>query len=160
MKHLNDDQLLDRFYGLSSSGENAHTHSHVDQCPECAGRLAAMELRRTDSAAETGASGRPISHDFLAQQRRAIYARIEQPANIRARWAPALAAATLLAVGVLMYHPRVPSKPVAHRTPAPVARPELSQEQLFSDVFSMEQASEPRAAAPIRALFEDQGSEQ
>src|SRR5689334_2840513 len=100
MKHLNDDQLLDRFYGLEN-GENAH----LDQCPECAGRLAAMELRRAGSAAETGAQGRPISNYFLAGQRRAIYERIEQPPSMRVPWAPALAAASLLAVGILLYYP-------------------------------------------------------
>jgi hypothetical protein len=145
MQHLNDNELWARLYGL---GED---HAHLDQCPECSGRLAAMELRRADSAAEAPAS--PASSDFLAGQRRAIYARLEQPAPLRVRWAPAVAAATLLAVGVLMYHP---TRPAPHRVPAPAARPELSDEQLFSDVFSMEQAAEPRAAAPIRALFEDQ----
>jgi hypothetical protein len=31
---------------------------------------------------------------------------------------------------------------------------EQSDEQLFSDLYSMEQSDEPRAAAPIHALFE------
>ncbi len=150
MQHLNDDELLARLYGLGEG--HAHLGAHLEECPECAGRLAAMELRRADSAAEAPAN--PVSSDFLAGQRRAIYARLEQPAPLRVRWAPAVAAATLLAVGVLMYHPT--HAVVPHRAPAPVARPELSDDQLFSDVFSMEQAAEPRAAAPIRALFEDQ----
>jgi predicted anti-sigma-YlaC factor YlaD len=157
MRHLNDDELLVRLYGL---GEN-QTHvgeTHLGECPECAGRLAAMESRRAESAAEF--SEDRVSSDFLAGQRRAVYARLEQPASAGVRWAPAVAAATLLAVGVLMYHPARP----AHRAPAPAARTEQSQEQVFSDVFadvfSMEQAAEPRAAAPIRSLFEDQVTEQ
>lgn len=138
--HLNDDELLERLYGLGDGG-------HLDECRECAGRLAAMELRRADSAAE----GNQVSNGFLGRQRRAIYSRLEQPAPARLRWAPALAAATLLAA-VLIYHP---SRPASQRAPAPAARPEVSVEQLFSDVFSMEQAAEPRAAEPIRALFEE-----
>jgi hypothetical protein len=141
MRHLNDDELLKQLYGLGDGG-------HLDECPECAGRLAAMELRRADSAAE----GVRVSSGLLGRQRRAIYARLEQPVPARVRWAPALAAATLLAVGVFIYHPM---RAVPQRGPAPAARPEMSEEQLFSDVFSMEQAAEPRAAAPIRALFEE-----
>jgi hypothetical protein len=143
-RHLSNDELLERLYGLGDGG-------HLDECPECAGRLAAMELRRADSAMEASAAGEQVSNSFLAFQRRAIYARLDQPAPARMHWVPALAAATLLA-GVLIY---LPSRPAPQRAPMPAARPEMSEEQLFSDVFNMEQAVEPRAAAPIRALFED-----
>jgi hypothetical protein len=138
-RHLSNDELLDRIYGLGDGG-------HVGECPECAGRLAAMELRRADSAST------PVSSEFLTGQRRAIYTRLENPSPARMRWAPALAAATLLAA-VLIYHP---ARTAPQGAPAPAARPEISQEQLFSDVFSIEQAAEPRAAAPIRALFEEE----
>ena len=138
-RHLRDDELFEQIYGL---GDGAH----VGECPECAGRLAAMELRRTEAAADASQS-----NEFLAGQRRAIYARLDGPAPARMHWVPTLAAATLLA-GVLIYYP---SRTVPQRMPAPAARPEISEEQLFSDVFSLEQAAEPRAAAPIRALFEE-----
>jgi hypothetical protein len=143
-RHLSNDELLERLYGL---GDGAH----LDECAECAGRLAAMELRRADSAAEASDAREQISNSFLAGQRRAIYARLEQPDVTRMRWAPALAAATLLAA-VLIYHP---SRPPAPEPQVPVSRPEMNEDQLFSDVFSMEQAAEPLAAAPIRALFEE-----
>jgi hypothetical protein len=138
-RHLENHELLEQIYGLRDSG-------HLGECPECAGRLAAMELRRADTAADASQS-----NEFLAGQRREIYARLENPAPARTHWVPALAAATLLA-GVLFYYP---SRPAPQRAPAPAAHPEMSDEQLFSDVFSMEQAAEPRAAAPIRALFEE-----
>ena len=61
------------------------------------------------------------------------------------RWVPALAAACLLAIGVLVYRP----------APRLACTPDPSDAQLFSDVYSMEQSTEPLAAAPIHALFED-----
>ena len=36
---------------------------------------------------------------------------------------------------------------------------EISDEQLFSDVYSIEESIEPRAAAPIQGLFEPAVSE-
>jgi hypothetical protein len=58
------------------------------------------------------------------------------------KWAPALAASCLLAVGVFLYRP------------APAPHPAVvSDAQLFSDVYSMEQSVEPRAAEPIHELF-------
>ena len=62
------------------------------------------------------------------------------------RWAPALAAACLLADR----HARESSVP--RRRMRTGSRADA---QLFSDVYSMEQSTEPRAAAPIHALFEE-----
>jgi hypothetical protein len=63
------------------------------------------------------------------------------------KWVPAAAAAFVVAVALLIYHPSAPS-------PAP-PKIEVSDAQLFSEVYSMEQSTEPRAAAPIHGLFED-----
>jgi hypothetical protein len=61
-------------------------------------------------------------------------------------WAPALAAAALLAIGIAVYRPAP--------APAPL-RPDAADAQLFADVYSMEQSVEPSVAAPIHSLFED-----
>jgi hypothetical protein len=90
-----------------------------------------------------------IPGEFLAAQRRKIYERIERPSRKHWLWAPGLAAVCALAVGIFVYHPAPQQGPV--NKPA-----EISDAQLFGDIYSMEQAAEPAAAAPARALFEEQ----
>jgi hypothetical protein len=149
-QHLSNDELLDRMYGLGEIGG-----SHLEECPECSERLQALELRRAETVAESFARS-AVSNEVLLAQRRAIYSKLGQaPAN-RLHWAPAaLGVAFLLVTGVFLVRPHAEYRPAL----APVSVPgvELSNEQLFSDVYSMEQSVEPRAAAPIHALFE--GSE-
>jgi hypothetical protein len=154
MTHLSHDQLLARLYGLEPESANAH----LNQCPECAARLAAMESRRA------GENEIEIPAEFLAAQRRTVYERMEQRAPSHVVWAPALAAASLLAIGLLLYPAYHSTAQPAAKRPAearvvPAAHPEMTDDQLLSDVFSMEQVAEPRAAAPIRALFEGRLSE-
>jgi hypothetical protein len=141
--HLSDDELIDRLYGL---GDAAH------ECPQCDRRLRAMEQRRVEIAAATSVSG-----DFLAAQRRGIYSRLGQSPKLQLSWAPATVAALCLAVAGLFVlrtsapipAPSVASHAVSHSDSA------AADEQLFSDVYAMEQSSEPRAAAPIHALIEE-----
>jgi hypothetical protein len=133
--HLNDDQLLDRLYGLAA-------HPHMESCPDCAARYREFE-RRKGELAEPG----PVSTDFLALQRRKIYARLDERPHWGLKWAPALAAGCAIAIGLLVYRPTA--------APTPASHPEAGDAQLFSEVYSMEQSTEPRAAAPIHALFED-----
>ena len=133
--HLNDDQLIELLYSASNS-------SHVENCPECALRLSHFRARRLDLTATPS-----ISNDFLAAQRRKIYSRLGEPAPSRLRWAPAaLAAACLLIAGMFVFHP-IASAPAVHT--------DVADAQLFSDVYSMEESTEPIAAVPIHALFED-----
>lgn len=142
--HLSQDELLDRLYGLGGDGV-----AHVWECEECSSRLQALERRRAEAAAAAPA----VSNEFLMAQRRAVYSRLDETAPGRARWAPAaLAVAFLLVMSVFLARPHAAYRP-AH---APAAGPgvELNQEQLFSDLYSMEQSVEPRAAAPIHGLFE------
>jgi hypothetical protein len=133
--HLNNDELVNLVYGVGTSG-------HLDDCRECAQRFEHLREKRA-LAAEV----QPVSREFLAAQRRNIYARMGERPQARMKWVPALAAAAcLIAVGVF-----------SHR-PVPVATPEAAEihvdAQMFSDVYSMEQSMEPIAAQPIHALFE------
>jgi hypothetical protein len=139
--HLNYDELLECLYGIG--GREAH--AHLLKCEECAGRYAACERRRSEAAPPVEASA-----GFLAAQRRAIYTRLHEPPRSQAKWAPALAAGLLLALGLFLRWPSVhpPERPV------PAVKAEISDEQLFSDVYSIEESIEPRAAAPIQGLFE------
>ena len=144
-RHLTNDELLDRMYGL---GESA-VPQHLRECEECSSRLQALERRR----AEVAAVAPPVSNEFLMAQRRTVYSRLDQTASGHVRWAPAaLAAACLLVMSVFLARPHLAYRPAHLPDPAPGV--ELNQEQLFSDLYSMEQSVEPRAAAPIHGLFE------
>lgn len=144
--HLTHEELLAQIYGVGG------IEAHVRDCADCSARLQTMELRRQDSAALP-----EVSNSYLAQQRRSIYARIEDGVSTQARWAPALAAAFLLAIGIALYHPHASMRPAS--TQASVSA-ESTTEQLFSDLYSMEQSVEPEAAAPIHELFETSGTDQ
>jgi hypothetical protein len=139
-EHLNDDALLDGLYGLTDH------EPHLRECAICAQRFDQLQRKRESLAGAVDLST-DVSGDFLAAQRRKIYERLEQPEPKRLRWAPALAMACLVAVGALVYHPSTP--------PAPQQHGDVSDSQLFSDAYSMDQSPEPSAAAPIHALFED-----
>lgn len=130
-RHLNDDELLDLRYGLRAED------GHLENCLECRRRWNEFEKRR--AALRTAEE---VPGEFLAAQRRRIYARLGERPPSGMRWAPALGAAGLLAIGIFMYRPVAPPHPEA-------------TDELFADVYSMEQSTEPRAAAPIHALFED-----
>ncbi len=139
-EHLSEDALLDAVYGIAGSGAEAHLRG----CADCSQRLHEWHEKRAATAANVEISG-----EFLAAQRRMIYERIERPSSKRWLWAPGLAAACALAMGIFVYHPAPQHLP--GNKPA-----EVSDAQLFSDIYSIEQTSEPAAAAPVRALFEEQ----
>jgi hypothetical protein len=131
-KHLTADELVDKLYGVGADG-------HLNECEECSERFGQLRERREMVTQPLGAS-----YEFLAAQRRDIYARMGEKPQARMKWVPALAAAAfLVAAGVFVHHPA-----------AQVAKPEVVDPQLFADVYSMEQSMEPLAAKPIHALFE------
>jgi hypothetical protein len=133
-KHLTADELVDRLYGVGTGG-------HLDECEECSERFGELRERR-EMAAQQPAEA---SYEFLAAQRRNIYARMGEKPQVRMKWLPALAAAAfLVAAGVFAHHPAMQQ----------AAKPEVVDPQLFADVYSMEQSMEPIAAQPIHALFE------
>jgi hypothetical protein len=136
-KHLTIDELVDRLYGVGAS-------DHLDECKDCSERLRQLSEHRRIAAEPV-----PSSYEFLAAQRRNIYARMGEKPQARMHWLPALtAAACLLAAGVFVH------LPVAQHPAAQVAKPEIVDPQLFADVYSMEQSMEPLAAKPIHALFD------
>ena len=139
-EHLSEDALLDAVYGIAGNEADAHLRG----CTDCAQRLHEWQEKRASTVASVEIPG-----DFLAAQRRKIYERIERPSRKHWLWAPGLAAACALAVGIFVYHPAPQQQPVSK--PA-----EISDAQLFGDIYSMEQVVEPAATAPARALFEDQ----
>lgn len=134
--HLNDDQLIDRIYGLSTDD------AHLEHCGDCSRRWSELRAQRARLTAPSD-----LTSAFLAAERRKIYARLGERPGASPKWAPwapaALAAACLLVIGVFVY------------APAPPQHTDTADAQLFADVYAMEQSTEPRAGAPINALFED-----
>lgn len=146
--HLTDDEMLDQVYGLGVGSKDGH----VRDCAECRGRLDALLRTKASLRSEADARGR-VSPSFFAAQRRTVYGRLDQAAAAHVRWAPALAGAGLLAMGLLLF-PHMQG--LAPHASAPPVRVELNtNEQLFSDLYSMEQSVEPEAVAPIHELFEE-----
>jgi anti-sigma factor RsiW len=147
-RHLSDDDLIARLY---EAGDD-EAESHLETCPECAAQWSALKIIR-----RAGVTPPPVQApaSLLAAQRRKVLERIAQPQPAgrqrSLRWAPAVAAAFLLMMGVFLYHPSSPQAPV----PAPPTASTESDMQLFTDVYAMEQEVEPRAAAPIHELFEE-----
>jgi hypothetical protein len=133
-RHWTVDELTLRLYGLREADE------HLGSCGECGRRLQDLQVRRAAVTAPV-----LVPAGVLATQRRAVLDRIGAPRRHMLRWVPALTAACLLAVGVFVYRPMHTSPP----------RSESSDAQLFADIYSVEESSEPRAAAPMHELFQE-----
>ena len=134
-RHWEDDELISRLYGLGPQD------GHLEACEECAERWRRLVAVRGKVLARP-----PVPEDWMALQRQAVLGRLESARGGR-RWlpyAPAMAAAVCALTAVLVYRP------------APVARPILTDDELFSEAYSVAQSSEPQAAEPIHALFEVQ----
>ena len=146
--HLSDEDLIRRLYGIGEEDD------HLAACTECSDRwLAIQNIIRSARAEQPRAP--EMTGRKLAVQRQQILARVNQPVpgSLVWRWIPpAAVAASLLAAALFLSHPNSPV------TPPPAATAVINPEadaQLFTDVYSMEQDVEPRAAAPIRGLFQE-----
>lgn len=147
--HLTEVELIERLYG---AGRNPH------DCAECAAKLREMDRLRRSLAAPVDTPA-----EFLAAQRRAIYSRLGEKPQAVLGWVPATAVAVCMAIaGLALYHGAGHVSPAGagagvHALPAghsvSAAHGDASDAQLFLDVYSMEQASGPRAAAPLDQLF-------
>ncbi len=90
-EHLSEDALLDAVYGIAGNAAEAH----LRRCADCAQRLQEWHEKRAAAVESV-----EISSDFLAAQRKKIYERIERPSRKHWLWAPGLAAACALAIGL------------------------------------------------------------
>jgi hypothetical protein len=135
-EHWTDDQLIDHLYGVGPAG------GHLPACAECQARFAAIEARRQRLGADDA-----VDEAFLAAQRRAIYARLEQP---RRWWQPwplgrfaAAAALTILLAGSMTLYRNHQRELAESRADA----------QLAQDVSQLSFESESPATAPLKGLF-------
>ena len=133
MKHWTETDFQNWLYGLRDEDQ------HISECSECQGEVERLKRERQRIAAEP-----EVSREFLAAQRRRIYQRLEQPHRntIALRWALSVAMLLLMVVGITVER--------LHKN-----SPAISDEQLFSDLASIEQSAEPKAIQPIHNLFEE-----
>ncbi len=134
--HWTDEQLVDHLYGLGPAD------GHLDQCELCTNRLSSMQARRQQVSPEE-----TVSDDFLAAQRRAIYARMSKPhhwwSDVPVRhWAAAAAMFMVLAGSAAVYQD--------HRRELAEAR---SDAHLAQEVSQMAFESESPVTAPLQGLF-------
>jgi hypothetical protein len=132
-RHWDDDELIERLYGLGPED------GHLDECEHCAGRMSALLGAREQVLAPPS-----VSEEWMARQRLAIRRSLDTPGRNR-RWLPygsAVATAAVLLLAVLLYRP------------APAPKPP-SDAEIFADVYSLANSSEPLAAEPMHALFEE-----
>jgi hypothetical protein len=135
MKHWNNEEFTHWIYGLKED------QAHLDECAECRARAANLKKRRTDAVQPP-----EVSWEFLAAQRRSIYARMEAPQHSTAvRLVASLAMLIVVALlSVNIWRTR--------STVAPLSTP--ADDKLYSDLVSIEQSNEPRAIRPIEKLFQ------
>jgi hypothetical protein len=136
-KHWTDDELFARLYDVRPEDD------HLAKCVSCARRLNALRGRYEKL--------RPpqieVSAEFLAAQRRAIHARIHTKHSALARVLIPVVVTLLVAAIVIVYRPA---------SVMPPAKRQISDTELFNDVFNKISDPLPSSAGPIRSLFEAQ----
>ena len=142
--HWTDEQLIEHLYGVGPE------NGHLDECGECRGRLAAMQVARKAVEADSSPA-EEVPFEVLAAQRRSIYARIERlprweiGVQIR-RWAAAGAMIALLGGGALMYERAHDQQALQNR---------ITDAQLAQQVSQIASDPEPGATGPLQALFDE-----
>ena len=140
-KHWSDDELIARLYGIGPSG------MHLEECAECAGRWRQLLAARKRVIAEPA-----VPEDRMAALRRATLARMEQPA--RHAWRPGFAGA--LASLALLLLALVLSRPAPGPQPTMAVSGGPPESELFAEIYTTVETTEPAAVTPIRSLFEEE----
>lgn len=160
-RHWQDDDLFRKLYGLSP--ECVVSEEHLVACRKCSSRWMELQLARAESLNEAQDSLVPESRLF--EQRKALWARIDHPRRFWfSKWVPVAATSMMLAAGLVLLHPARPLSAPAPQAHQSVQQPNsatlVSDAELFSDLSTMASPATPRAAEPIRGLFENSGSEE
>jgi hypothetical protein len=156
-EHWRDGNLIRRLYGLAPEG--GASDEHLTSCGECSSRWETLRLARLKTLTEAGSGLVPETR--LLEQRRALWARIDHPRRFWfSKWAPVAATAMMLVVGLVLLQPARPLKAPASQAGLNAAALSISDAELFSDLSAMASPAAPRAAEPIRGLFESSSSEQ
>jgi len=136
-KHWSDEDLINELYGIGPGA------SHLDECNECRGRWLQVRERR-----EVVLEQPDVAPGYLAAQREAIQEKLEgrrQGSGWALRMSPALAALSVIVLGVLLSRP----------TPAPQPTLASNGDEFFTEIYSMVESPEPWVAQPMYEMFED-----
>jgi hypothetical protein len=142
--HWTDDELIEHQYGLRPED------GHLAACTVCQKHLRSMQSAR--QAVELSSSDYDVSFEFLAAQRRQIYARITERLHwwsqfpIR-RWASAAATLSVLGGAFVLHQARIAQRSATDA--------KVSDVQLAREVSGMADDAEPPPTAPLQALFEE-----
>ena len=130
-KHLSNEDLINRLYEMDADPV------HLSECAECRERWEQLLAKRRQVLTTPD-----VAPEFLAAQRREIYRRLDEGHSgfWHFRFAPALAAVSVAVLGVVLLQP----------DPEPAMYAEF-----YTEIYSMVEATEPDAAAPIYGLFEE-----
>ncbi len=147
--HWTDEQMIDYLYGIGPED------NHLAACKECADRLTVLVSNR--SAVEESA-GEGLHSDFLAAQRRKIYARIDERSSWWSsqrlwRWASAAAAVTVVGGGLAVLEQTQSLDLVHHVEQKAQISSKISDDQLADEVSLLADTPEPQPTAPLQALF-------
>lgn len=139
MEHWTDEQLLAHLYGVGPED------GHLNDCAACRQRITEMQANRQSFEALRGTDD-DVTFEFLARQRRAIYAGLGRKRSFFAvgRWASALAMVAVVAGAIIVIEERQQAD-----------NRQISDAQLVEEVSQMAQDPTPTAIAPIEGLFQE-----
>ena len=147
--HWTDEQVIEHLYGIGPED------GHLASCLECRDRVAVMQARWRSIEEGTGDE---VSFEFLAAQRRKVYARLADQVGWRRifqmrRWVPAAMALFAIGAGLAVFEETHPFG--LGDSHGQVVDSNISDAELASEVSRFADGSEPKATAPLQALFEE-----
>jgi predicted anti-sigma-YlaC factor YlaD len=138
-EHWTDDQVIAHLYGVGPED------GHLQECAACRVRTAEMQSNRLslDALRDTDEE---VTFEFLARQRRAIYASLgrKRRAFRMRQWASAVAMVAVAASAIIVIEER---RQKDDR--------QISDAQLVEEVSRIAQDSTPTAVAPMEGLFQE-----
>lgn len=147
--HWSGEDLLGRLYGLDAP--EGLSDAHLESCALCRKQLADLTARRTEIL-----SALPeVADDRLRAQRQSV---LDSVTPRRFGWlgslVPAGATALVLVLGIALQRP-APTPPTEMKATAVITQ---SDQELMTQIATLMENETPRAADPIRGLFDSQYS--